>query len=362
MSKLLRPSVYIFSVFFLFSVHGIGIKAQPGKSGHPQNPVLLFSYKPGLKRFIPVVRNRMMLFYSTDSNEVLQRGRVTRIKDDSIYINKTGYRIKDFSIISFHPVIRPFPDRSGPAMRMDQRNRIYYRKDSANWSIIIPPDSIYRGHFTYTGYLHRMNHKIGEGKALKYNPLVYNNYLKINIAKLLHCEIALSYEVLIGEKITWEMETGVVFGFRDAQANGFISYPFFNYNGFSFLTMPRFYILSPRSYISCVVMYKYLYFNQVRTSFPNGGEGGTLQDQYRNDYGLSIRIGTMKRFSNVVLDVYTGLGCKYVAVHQVKYGFYPYQDSGAFQWYHPDHSGVVQNKNLYMPIFNFGFSLGFGFN
>ena len=159
------------------------------------------------------------------------------------------------------------------------------------------------------------------------------------------------------------METGIEIGIRSADASYFINYPLWNYNGFSFLTFPKFYIVSPRTYLSCVVLYKYLYFNGVRTGFLGGSaEGGDLQDQYRSDYGLSIRIGTMKRFGSFVLDLYAGLGCKYVSVHQLIYGSYEYHDSGTLHWLNPEHTPKIADKGVYMPIVNFGLSLGLGFN
>ncbi|MCX6251806.1 MAG: hypothetical protein NTX61_13770 [Bacteroidetes bacterium] len=363
MKKLFHPLFFIITVILLFSFPGNEVIAQPGKFGKPANPVIVFSYNPGIKRFIPIIREKKILVFSTDKDPVLQKGRVTRIISDSIYINYTGYRMKDFSFIGFSPFIHHIPDSSELERNNDLQRKVYLRKDSSSWKIIYPPDSIYRGHFSYTGYLHHMNHLIKKEKFQKFNPLVFDNFLKINISKLFHCELALSYEVLLSEKITWEMEAGIEIGIPGADASYFINYPLWNYSGFSFLTYPKFYIISPWSYLSCVILYKYLYFNGVRTGFlGDGADGGDLQDQYRSDYGLSIRVGTMKRFGNVVLDLYAGLGCKYIWVNQIIYGSYYYHDESTIHWYNPDHTPKKEGKGMYMPIVNLGVSLGLGFN
>ena len=56
-------------------------------------------------------------------------------------------------------------------------------------------------------------------------------------------------------------------------------------------------------------MYRYLWFDQVRTGWPEGGGSSSyLQDQVRHDFGGSLRLGFMRRFDQMVIDWYVGGG------------------------------------------------------
>ncbi|MEI7727896.1 MAG: hypothetical protein WCK09_22505, partial [Bacteroidota bacterium] len=101
----------------------------------------------------------------------------------------------------------------------------------------------------------------------------------------------------------------------------------------------------------------------IRTDWPDkGGSGnGKLQDQYRNDLGLSIRIGIMKRYGTFVVDYYFGGGVKYIMVHQLVYGSYYYHDSGQMHWYNEDHSPIVTDQTLLGLVINLGIKIGFAF-
>jgi hypothetical protein len=100
----------------------------------------------------------------------------------------------------------------------------------------------------------------------------------------------------------------------------------------------------------------------MRTDWPdNNSANGELQDQYRNDLGLSLRIGTMRCYGKTVVDWYIGGGIKYSMVHQIVYGRYLYHDSNAMYWFHPDHSADVDDHFLFQPVINFGIKIGRAF-
>lgn len=108
--------------------------------------------------------------------------------------------------------------------------------------------------------------------------------------------------------------------------------------------------------------YSVLWVNGMLTNWPDGDyEGSELHDQKRNDFGLSFRIGYMKRYGKFVVDWYAGAGIKYILLHQVVYGYYPYHDSSNLMWFNQDHSPDVYNKQLWGPVFNVGVKMGFAF-
>jgi hypothetical protein len=284
-----------------------------------------------------------------------------RIHLDSIYIFNTGYRIQEINRIGFHNIALPHHSPFSKTTDFDPAEKwIYSAEDSASWHVFYPPDSLYHHQFGFNSYLHRIKRFVHNEKMDKYcNPFRYGNFLKINIAKLIHLEFAIAYERRIGKKLSWETEAGYQVGVRNADAHYMFNYPLYNYNGFTVLTYPKYYCINSRTYIGLAFLYKYLYFTQVRTGFQDtGGEGGSLQDQFRDDYGLSVRIGMTKRFGNFILDLYGGLGYKYVTIHQVIYGYYLYHDSSQ---YHAYDTPEIYNETLYMPIVNFGIKIGFGF-
>lgn len=137
--------------------------------------------------------------------------------------------------------------------------------------------------------------------------------------------------------------------------------PLYNYNGFSVTTYPKFFVINPRTYVSFVFMYRYLWATGIRTDWPEPPHNGKLQVQYRNDFGFSLRLGMMRNYHGLVVDWYIGGGLKYIMLHQLVYGSYHYHDSGSMEWYNTDHSPRIQDQNLWAPVINLGLKIGFGF-
>jgi hypothetical protein len=108
-------------------------------------------------------------------------------------------------------------------------------------------------------------------------------------------------------------------------------------------------------------MYRYLWAAGMRTDWPDKRDYGMLQDQYRNDLGLSFRVGYMRRYGQFVVDFYLGAGLKYVMLHQLIYADYLYHDSDAMHWRNEDHSPDVYDLFLYQPVINGGIKIGVAF-
>jgi hypothetical protein len=238
---------------------------------------------------------------------------------------------------------------------------IIYVAGSPDFKVICPPDSVYYNLGTFHIYNSRLVHQARSEKHERRFPLLYRNFVKVNITKILHLEMAFSYERFISRKLTWETELSAIFGVQSADAYYTINYPFYNYDGFSVTTYPKFYIINSRTYLSPTFIYRYLWFTDVRTGWPGSNENGELQDQYRNDFGLSLRVGFMKRYGKFVIDYYAGAGIKYIKLHQLVYGSYYYHDSNEMHWSNEDHSPNVYDKNLVRPVINAGIKIGFAF-
>jgi hypothetical protein len=282
-------------------------------------------------------------------------GQVKRVHGDTIFLPDTLLRVSDIDSLSLHGGHSDFN------MFPDHGTRIVFVAGSPDYQIICPPDSVYNKIGSFHNYYSRLAHKATNKRNEATSPFLYRNFLKMNISKLFHLEIAFSYERMISRKFTWETELSAIFGITSADAYYMINYPIYNYSGFSVTTNPKFYIINSRTYLAPVFMYRYLWAIGMRTDWPGKGGNGELQDQYRNDFGLSIRIGAMKRYGKFVVDFYVGGGVKYIMLHQLVYGSYLYHDSGTMHWYNEDHSPNVTDQRLIGPVINAGIKIGLAF-
>ena len=331
-------------------------------------------------------------------------GRVASIHADTIFFSDSFVRVPEIKRLVFNNVPE-MPSMPGPFPHPNRQTEFAYVAGSSAQQINCPPDSVYKNRWTYQLYVKGLIYEAKRARNQERspfkestNPLIsrnnttadtsyrvsdtgnllsnakampaknhdtrhYNNFLKWNVTKVAHLEIAFSYERLIAKNITWETELSAIFGVQSADAYYQIPQPLYNYNGFSVTTYPKYYVISPTAYLGVVFMYKYLWATGIRTDWPDkGGSGnGKLQDQYRNDLGLSIRIGIMKRYGTFVVDYYFGGGVKYIMVHQLVYGSYYYHDSGQMHWYNEDHSPIVTDQTLLGLVINLGIKIGFAF-
>lgn len=279
-----------------------------------------------------------------DTNTVPSK--ISRIRGDSVYLDGKGYR--------FHQV-KSILLKSGPIGPI-----IYRRSDSASWKLFFPPDSVYRSRFTFSKYMHWVAHVRKHDKFEWLAPPFRYNMIKINFSRMANLEIALSYEGRITKKWSCEIETGYQFnaGNNLGDDGPLNIYPLYKYSGFSVITGPKYYFNS-RGYVQPLIHYRYLEMDSARTKFPTGSF--LLQDEFRNDFGVSIRIGQLIRVGEMIVDGYFGLGIKAMLITQYAYGYYYYPDSNAFHWYNDEHTPVIKDLVQWYPIIGLGIKLGFGF-
>ena len=294
--------------------------------------------------------------YIEGKNAKVDFGVIKSIRQDSIFINDNVIKVWDIHTLSSYSAL-PFTDD-----KYSDKNRAskpWYDSDDKAWEILIPPDSIYKNPITVKRYINYASRFVKNEKLQYHLPLKYRNFIKLNVSKMIHLEIMFAYERYITRKFYWETEAGYVFGTKDA-AYYMINYPLYSYNGISVTTFPKFYF-NNRSYWGPVLMYKYLWFKEIRTGWPDHNENGILQDQYRNDLGVSLRYGFMRSFGGFIVDLYAGLGIKGIWIHQLAYAHYMYHDSDQKIWYNKDHSPVTDDFFLVYPVINMGIKIGLGF-
>lgn len=288
-------------------------------------------------------------------------GKIQGIKGDTIRLKDTLVIASDIVELwkySLSGLPHPFLPRIN-----DQSTALVIRlADTAVWKLVCPPPETFQNLSTYQHYLQTWKRDLKRRKYSMLQPFRYRNFLKLNVAKLAHLEVALSYERVIGSKFSVENELSVIFGVKNADAHYTINYPLYNYNGLSLTTYPKFFVINPRTYLGLVFMYRYLWFDQVRTGWPGkNGNSSYLQNQVRQDLGMSLRFGIMHRYGRFVVDWYVGGGLKIILLHQEIYATYPYQDSMTMYWRYQDHSPDVYEKVLLGPVFNAGIKIGLGF-
>lgn len=288
-------------------------------------------------------------------------GKIQEIKGDTIRVKDTLIVASDlvelwrYSLPGTPRLLLPgFNDKSAAL--------VIKLADTTVWKLVCPPPEAFQNLITYQNYLQTLKRDLKRRKYSMLQPFRYRNFLKLNVAKLAHLEVALSYERVIGPKFSVENELSVIFGVKNADAHYTINYPLYNYNGLSLTSYPKFFIINPRTYLGLVFMYRYLWFDQVRTGWPGkNGNSSYLQNQVRQDLGMSLRFGIMHRYGHFVIDWYVGGGLKIIFLHQEIYGTYPYQDSMTMYWRYQDHSPDVYEKVLLGPVINAGIKIGLGF-
>lgn len=324
-----------------------------GQPWRPPRKVILFENQQ-VFIILKIAEGQRHDFYFDHGTKV--SGKIDKISGDTITVGDTAFMAGDIE------EIRKSTFAGQPWMSPRERSAIWYRSDASVWKIICPPPDAYKNAWTFKLFISSRERALKPARQATYNPFVYKNFLKVNLAKLAHLEIALAYERVLGPKLSLETELSVIFGVKNADAHYHFNYPLYNYNGFSVTTYPKIFLINPRTYFGFVFMYRYLWFDQVRTGWPEkSSNSSSLQDQKRNDFGVSLRLGFMRRYNQLVIDWYVGGGLKIILLHQEIYATYPYHDSQTMYWLHPDHSPDVYNKVLLGPVINAGIKLGFGF-
>jgi len=171
-----------------------------------------------------ILENSNLSVWTTSGKHI--SGRVSLIKADTIFFKDTSVRVSDINQLYFKSIMPP------PNHQLDDRRRLIYDSKGSNNILICPPDSVYRDDWAWENYLYDLVNKVKEKKIQTIQPYIYKNFLKVNIAKLGHLELALSYERFINKSFSWETELSAIFG---ANIHGYtlINYRLFNYIGFS---------------------------------------------------------------------------------------------------------------------------------
>jgi len=295
-------------------------------------------------------------------------GPIQRIRRDTISIMGTVVILDEVTMIDVpHFGMRgPVPPVTGRAIHMevhDVLTEVKYTSDTSVWEPVYPPEEVYHDPAKYFKIARDVEKSLRiENRETNHNPLKYNNFIKFNLARLVHLELSFAYERAIGRGFTLESEISYIFGIQHAGAYYMINYPIYNFTGFSALLSPKYYF-NTNWYVTPVFMYKYGWVTGMRTDWPldNGSGNGQLQDECRNDYAGSLRVGYMKRFGSFVVDWYLGIGGKYSVVDGKTYGEYYYHGSSDFHWYNADHSPNIYTKYLWAPAINAGIKIGLGF-
>lgn len=315
------------------------VRTGPGKYRKPR--VIFFEKKRFPKLYTLAEKRISEIQVKNDTESRFKR--ITRIRSDSVYLDGKGYTFHDLSKIGLSMTIH------------------YRQSDSAAWKVYFPPDSIFTSRYYYSRYIHSLVRQVKKDKFEWLAPPFRPNIVKFNISKLANLEFAIGYEWRLSKIFSLDIETGYQYAAIRGQADDFFMdlYPLYKYDGFTFVGGCKTYFNS-RGYVELLSHYKYLVMTQTKTLFAGDGRYA-FQDQYRTDYGFSIRIGEMTRIGDfAIFEGYFGLGVMVANVHQLIYGSYD-EDSSIIRWRNPDHSPVANDTEVILPIVNAGIKIGVGF-
>jgi hypothetical protein len=200
---------------------------------------------------------------------------------------------------------------------------------------------------------------------------IRGNFIKLNLARLLFVDFAVSYERKISRKISLEMEFGYQYPLESHEHSD-MGNPFFGLTlllpgqGFSLEAGPKIYRLNrnhPGFYILPWAIFKDMWCTDV--SFPSSVYGNKEKcypygDNRYQVYGAILRIGTMKSFGGFILDFYTGVGIKVKSNHYNLYGYWD-NEKEKLLTYSQDGSPVSTRKTTACPAISLGLKIGFGF-
>lgn len=173
---------------------GLSISAMPQFLKKGNHVILIRNVKTA--KFARITGNSNISVLTTSGKSI--SGKVRLIKSDTIFFQNNLVSVPEIEKIYFQSRFA-FPDQ----VVYDSRKPVYLA-GSPKFKIIVPPDSVYKSQSSYQSYLHHLNTIGRKERIVSLDPLVYNNFLKWNISKLIHLELAFSYERQIANKTTWE--------------------------------------------------------------------------------------------------------------------------------------------------------------
>lgn len=288
------------------------------------------------------ISEKHKIYYSLPSfGYEVKRGYINRIKADSIYIDGEGHRFFDLSYI-----------------RMP-KGYSYNSADTSSWKVYFPPESAYKSPLSQHRYAEILLDTFRYIRFIKHMPDFYHNNIKFNITDIFILKAAISFEYRFTPFISWETELGYRFAGESTPPAVLRAFQVGQYQGPTLITGTKFCFKPGRFYLGPMLQAEYLEMHNCRSNFFNYGKD-QLQDQYRYDIGLSLRGGMYTRLEHCIMDLYIGVGIKYVHIYGLDYGWYE-NDSDQTQYYNADKSPRIDNCNIYRPIVQFGMNIGFGF-
>lgn len=298
-----------------------------------------------------IIREHDFIRYSLLDSAGTLKGKIMKISSDTLFLKHESVVSGDIDkIIIAHSRSPHFSVA---------RSRIY-----------LLPDSAYYSSGSKKEWKSRIMKPIIHRQILRGTDSVHNNFIKMNLARLLSFEFAFSYERKFSRRWSAELELGYGFpvGNKSNPSGNPFAAKFYYPESFSVLAGPKYYGIIPEmpgSYLEFFLQFKnerFLdsYFSSSVPSENSGSEINPHGDVYSKVYGFSFRFGTLRKYGAVVVDYYTGIGLKLKVNTYYLDGYY---DGGRdeFHYYNADHSQVMSEQNVLVPVFNLGLKLGFGF-
>jgi hypothetical protein len=240
----------------------------------------------------------------------------------------------------------------------------------AHSRVYLLPDSAYYSSVSKKEWKSRIMKPIIHRQILRGTDSVHNNFIKMNLARLLSFEIAFSYERKFSNRWSAELELGYGFpvGDKNTPSGDLLAAKFYYPESFSVLAGPKYYGIIPEmpgSYLEFFLQFKDERFlnSYFSINVPNENSGSEIYphgDVYSKVYGFSFRFGTLRKYGSVVVDYYTGIGLK-IKVNTYYLDGYFDGKRDWFYYYNADQSAITCEQNVLVPVFNLGLKLGFGF-
>ncbi len=260
--------------------------------------------------------------------------------------------------------------------------------DLQEWQLLIPPPEIYGSSLLRTSFeTYLKTHKtvdydqwyetvrdpefgtrayktrMDQENIKKHYDSIHHWFVKLDLTRLLWLQIFSTIEWKPSDDFSLEMGAG----FQFSDGGHFVihgitgRYMVFPGNGFVLTLGPKFYKLikgRPYTYFQPVLLYKYIWYDQMWTTDPANTGDQHFEDQQRNALGASVNFGTMKEYGKVILDISFGAGFKYTWITEIIYISYAYDHSYNKQYYDPP---LIAESGRINAILNFSIKLGFGF-
>ena len=276
---------------------------------------------------------------------------ITRIRYDSVYLNDNGYKFDQIDSINLEE------NKHAPFTRF-----YFIRTDTSKWEVIFPPDSVYFSSKSLYLYIEKLKARKKRDQFEWRTPVFTHNMIKWSFSRLALLQLAVAYEFRFTKTWSFEFEGGYQFKAGDQlnpRGPGKLI-PYYRFEGPVAQTGVKYYFNS-RGYVEPLLHYNYLVMDSAVSKLPTGTL--CLQNQFRNEFGFSLRVGKLTRIGSLLIDGYIGLGIKAVATKRFAYGYYYQQGTSDyyFRWYNDQHIPVVDDILDWDPIISLGIKIGGGF-